>query len=331
MSAVLPDPLKGKGIALCKTGEFVFREFAQPQPLTLEHWFQTAPWALKFSQVGWPSGCLHCWLVWASMPCPRTNVHDCKGGRISGKSKGVRERGVWGCGTLGFLLPGPCMPQSSPWGSTPPTFSFEIPLRSRFPWPSRLQWTISTYHSIPLTHIVTSLHLPLSPLLKQPRYFKTLVLISFAYQLHYFWACLFLFFFPVVSPSLWGICSHVSTSPHFPVCCCGLWACGSGYTEWFSWVCGLWRSQGGTFSYHGCSIAPDICRGEMKFQLCFLCIISQKKQFWWSVGGLEVGEGPWTGHETRVFVPTLTLTLKKSSTLFGLDLKFLNFLLALTF
>ena len=43
-----------------------------------------------------------------------------------------------------------------------------------------------------------------------------------------------------------------------------------------------------------------------------------------------MGKGSELGmRETRVFIPTLTLTLKNSSTFFGLAFNFLNFLLAL--
>lgn len=48
-------------------------------------------------------------------------------GRISGQSKGGREGGVWGWGTLGFLFPSPCLPQSYPWEFTLPHFHLKYP------------------------------------------------------------------------------------------------------------------------------------------------------------------------------------------------------------
>lgn len=59
--------------------------------------------------------------------------------------------------------------------------------------------------------------------------------------------------------------------------------------------------------------APDICRGEMKFQLCFYVFSASAPKevvLNTSWGREEEVGGPWTGQERdRVFVPTLTLTL----------------------
>lgn len=62
-------------------------------------------------------------------------------------------------------------------------------------------------------------------------------------------------------------------------------------------------ARGGTWG----SIASDICRGEMKFQLCLLCLISQRSSLtisWvghgghvWGARGKGRGGRPWTGYE----------------------------------
>lgn len=64
----------------------------------------------------------------------------------------------------------------------------------KFPCPGRLQRTIVITYPPPNT-LLQPRFIYHPHLLKQTRYFKTLVLIFFAYQLHYFWACLFLFYF----------------------------------------------------------------------------------------------------------------------------------------
>ena len=49
------------------------------------------------------------------------------------------------------------------------------------------------------------------------------------------------------------------------------------------------RARGGRFSYHWGSIASNICRGKMKFQLCFLCLISQRSSSDYQLGDKGVG------------------------------------------
>lgn len=171
--------------------------------LNHETWLQTADLNLEVQ----PS-----WVDFRVPPRPaplslsallQENDHNTQwGDRISGNSKGVRKGGAWGWGFLRFLLPSPCLPRSSPWGFRPPTFSSEVPLGVPGSHGPADCSELSLIAPFPYHILVTSLHLPppshpptAPPPLKQPGYLKTLVLISFAYQLHYFWACLFLFFF----------------------------------------------------------------------------------------------------------------------------------------
>ena len=198
MSTVAHDPLKGKGIALqCDWGICLPWVCLAPA-LNHKTWLQTADLNLEV-QPSWVDFRVPPWLAPLSLSALlQGNDHDTKwGDRISGNSKGVRKGGVWGWGFLRFLLPSPRLPQSSPWGFRPPTFSFEVPLGvpvSRGPAGCSEP---SPHRPLPLSHIgnLASFTTP-HHLLKQPGYFKNpcfdLLCISVTLFLSMF---IFIFFF----------------------------------------------------------------------------------------------------------------------------------------
>lgn len=79
----------------------------------------------------------------------------------------------------------------------------------------------------------------------------------------------------------------------------------------------------------GRSIAPDICGGEMTFQ-CLHCLINQENSCDHSLGQEEV-QGHRMGMRGTSFSSSFGTDLEKILSLFGLGLKFLEFLVAVTF